>query len=179
MYCFFRDFAGPIATVIASVTAAFFIRRQWLTAVKQANIAEDQLRYNLFEKRYAIYAAAKEAINIAFAKCGEAKMPEELEALLLTFEESRFFFSENIHSFLDQLRKDIKIFLNENNHHRNYMAQNSENTTLTIRAEILKQKTDLLTLQEGLYATQQMLPQRFSSELTFPQLTGKGERHHV
>jgi hypothetical protein len=60
MYSFFKDFAVPISTIVASFTAAFtaayFVRQQWKTAEKQAETAIDQLRWNLFTKRYAIAA---------------------------------------------------------------------------------------------------------------------------
>ncbi|MGO9235998.1 MAG: hypothetical protein ACLP4V_18720 [Methylocella sp.] len=47
---FFKDF-GP--TIIASATAAYFVRQQWKTAEKQAETAIDQLRYNLHTKAEA------------------------------------------------------------------------------------------------------------------------------
>ena len=53
LYQLLKDFAGPVATVIAAATAAVFIRRQAKTADRQARTALDQLRYNLFERRYA------------------------------------------------------------------------------------------------------------------------------
>jgi hypothetical protein len=99
IYSYFKDFAGPIATVIAAAVAAFFIRRQWQTAQRQADTALDQLRYNLFEKRYAIYTAARQAIAITLAKCDQNAWPVELDALFLSFEEARFFFPDHIHSF--------------------------------------------------------------------------------
>lgn len=64
IYSILKDFAGPVATIIASITAAYFVRRQWLTAQQQADTALDQLRYSLFEKRYAIYVAARDAIDM-------------------------------------------------------------------------------------------------------------------
>ena len=66
MYQILKDFAGPTATVIASIAARvitfILASRQVNIARQQAGIASqqgqtalDQLRYNLFEKRYAIY----------------------------------------------------------------------------------------------------------------------------
>ena len=68
MYEILKDFAGPGATVAAAVTAAIitwlFGLRQSKIAQQQADTALDQLRYNLFEKRYAIYDSAKELIKL-------------------------------------------------------------------------------------------------------------------
>lgn len=64
MYYFFKDFAGPLATIIASVIAGYFIYRQSKTAEKQAETALDQLRYNLFEKRFAIYEDVKQLLKL-------------------------------------------------------------------------------------------------------------------
>jgi hypothetical protein len=56
MYHVLKDFAGPVATIIAATVAVFFTwrlgRGQLQIARRQADTALDQLRYNLFEKRY-------------------------------------------------------------------------------------------------------------------------------
>ncbi|MGA7657441.1 MAG: hypothetical protein WCA96_11750, partial [Methylocella sp.] len=61
MYQLFKDFAGPIATIIASLAAAFVA---WQLGRTQADISKSQLRtsreklrLDLFEKRYAVYIA--------------------------------------------------------------------------------------------------------------------------
>jgi len=74
MYYILKDFAGPVATIIASVTAAsvayYFaswqarIAQQQANTVKQqANTAIDQLRLNLFEKRFSIYNTARKLLS--------------------------------------------------------------------------------------------------------------------
>ena len=74
MYQTLKDFAGPVATITASIAAAlitwFFALRQMRiakqqadTAKQQADTALDQLRYNLFEKRVAIYEDIKTLIR--------------------------------------------------------------------------------------------------------------------
>lgn len=175
IYSLLKDFAGPIATIIASVTAAYFIRRQWLTAQQQANTALDQLRYNLFEKRYAIYMAARNAIAITFDKRDQDTMPDELNALFLSFEESRFFFPDHIHLFLDQLRKDIRAFLQKNFLHRKNVAQHTDPQSADIRKVLLDEEAALLALEEELYVTSQTLPKTFADVLAFPQLTRRAE----
>lgn len=74
LYQTLKDFAGPVATIIASITAAlitwFFALRQIRvakqqadTAKEQADTALDQLRFNLFERRVAIYEDTKTLIR--------------------------------------------------------------------------------------------------------------------
>ena len=83
-----KAFAGPVATILASLTAvgvtAYFARKQMQIAASQAataaaqaataagqkeiarsqrDIAHDRLKYDLFEKRYEIYLAAKKLIE--------------------------------------------------------------------------------------------------------------------
>jgi len=177
-YCFLKDFAGPIATVIASIatiiasiTAAYFVRRQWLTAQQQADTALDQLRYSLFEKRYAIYTAARNAITISLDRNDEDRMPAELNTLFLHFEEARFFFPDKIYLFLDQLRKDIKTFLSKNYLHRKHVAQWPDTQNDGQRKVLQDEESELLKLREQLYVTSQMLAKSFTDVLAFPQLT--------
>jgi hypothetical protein len=73
---FAKDFAGPIATIVAAAAAlavtAFFNRRQTAIAstqrdiaAAQRDIAADRLKVDLFEKRYEIYLAAKALLTCA------------------------------------------------------------------------------------------------------------------
>jgi len=54
---------------------------------------------------------------------------------------------------------------------RKYIELNAGNQSVEMRGEILKRQANLLTLQQELYETKQSLPQRFASDLAFPQLT--------
>lgn len=166
---------GPIATIIASIIAAsiaaYFAWRQWSTAQQQADIALDQLRFNLFEKRYAVYAAARKAIAIGFERRDEDHMPVELDVLFLQFEEARFFFPDQVYEFLDQLRRDLKVFLQKNYLHRKNVAQHTGTQNAEVRKLLLDEDADLLKLEEQLYVISRMLPKTFADVLTFPQLT--------
>jgi hypothetical protein len=57
IYSYFKDFAGPIATIVAAAVAvgvtAVFQWQQSRIVQRQTDIAFDQLRNNLFEKRCA------------------------------------------------------------------------------------------------------------------------------
>ena len=78
MYQILKDFAGPVATIIASITAAlityYFSSRQAQIAKQQADTALDQLRYNLFEKQYGIYETTKEMIKYIISECSTNNM---------------------------------------------------------------------------------------------------------
>jgi hypothetical protein len=92
MYEFFKDFAGPIATIVAA-SAAFFVtvyfnqRQAGIAAAQkdiaaaQRDIAVDKLKHDLFDRRYDIYSAAKRLIEHYIFSCKEAhraldRMPE-------------------------------------------------------------------------------------------------------
>jgi hypothetical protein len=120
MYEIFKDFAGPVATIIASVTAAditfFFASRQARiaqqqadTAKQQANTALDQLRLNLFEKRYAIYNTARELIALVVNK--PTVQGFEVLPLHATLNEAEFFFSPDICDWLRTLREQCTQLL--------------------------------------------------------------------
>ena len=123
MYQTLKDFAGPVATITASITAAlitwFFALRQMRiaeqqadTAKQQADTALDQLRYNLFEKRVAIYEDIKTLIRCLvntpktdIIDAGDV-VPHYANMI-----EARFFFSDEICSWMDELKKDCSSFL--------------------------------------------------------------------
>jgi len=63
MNVFFKDFAGPIATIVAALAAVIvtviFGLRQAATADAQKEIALDKLKQDVFERRYKVYATAR------------------------------------------------------------------------------------------------------------------------
>ena len=171
LMCLF-NIIGPVATIIASITAAsitgYFAWRQMQIARQQAATARDQLRYNLFTKRYEIYEAARKAVEITFEKRDDDRMPNAaLDPLFLKFEESRFVFekNDNIESFLAQLRKDIEAFLKKNYSHR---GRNIDQNNPAARKVSLDEEAHLRTLEEALYITQQQLPKRFAHAIRVP-----------
>ena len=101
-------------------------------------------------------------------------MPVEFDALFLKFEESRFFFSEQIYSFLEQLRKDIGAFLQANYNYR-YKVKGAQNLSqnLEVQKMLLEEEGALLKLKTALHVVQQNLPKTFAHALEFPQLTSK------
>src|SRR5277367_3393974 len=170
-------FASPIATLIAATVAAYFVRAQWKTAAQQAEIAKDQLRWNLFSKRYEIYKAASDAITLTIEKMHDDHYPQELNILFVKFAEARFFFPNDISLFLDQLRKDILTFLSVNNAYRRDKEQNEQKSDAYIRGKLLSQENNIVDLQAALYSTRSALPTTFGDALNFPQLTSPAAAH--
>lgn len=158
MYWFFKDFAAPIATIIASAVAAYFVRQQWITAEKQANTALDQLRYNLFEKRYAIYDDVKQLLRLLLNEAHKKEFrPFDVAAHYVVIDEAMFFFSSETCDWLRSVKADCQKFL-ELNAAEGTTEYNSKEAT----AAQLKLLDDF-----------NALPERFRSELSFRQLTGK------
>ncbi len=103
-YQFTKDFAGPIATVIAAVAATgitYFLGHsqtkiasaQKQIAQSQRDIAYDRLKYDLFKERYGFYVTAKHLIE----KISGNRFPlgihdPELRAMRIKLDEARFFF---------------------------------------------------------------------------------------
>jgi hypothetical protein len=122
MYWFFKDFAGPIAVIIASGTAAWITyklgmiqvgiaRRQAKTAEAQKDIAYDKLKHDLFDQRYEIYVAAKRLIEAIFdAPLGDdikRHTDPEIKRLRLKLDEARFFFPPDTRAYCETIEKHV------------------------------------------------------------------------
>jgi hypothetical protein len=153
MHGFLKDFAGPIATIIASAVAAYFVRQQWLTAEKQANTAIDQLRYNLLEKRYAIYDKLKQLILLLIR---EDKTPFDIVPYYAVVDEAIFFFSPETCAWLQSVKEDCRRYEEVSSPHH-FLYNTQEATALGVK---------LLQHFEA-------MPERFQKELGFRQLTQK------
>ena len=167
-------FVSALAVLLSVFTVLLsrqIAHQQTKIAERQASTALDQLRYNLFEKMYAVYDAARDAVAIAFEKRTEDKIPNELNTLFLRFEEVRYFFAPEIYLFLDQLRADIREFLQTNYNYRQKWLHNIDSQHAEIRKLKLDAEAELLELERALYVKQQNLPKTFEAALSFPQLT--------
>lgn len=103
-YQFAKDFAGPIATVIAAVAATgitYLLGRnqtkiasaQKEIAQSQRDIAYDRLKYDLFKERYGIYVTAKHLIEKISGNGFPLGIHDpELRAMRIRLDEARFFF---------------------------------------------------------------------------------------
>lgn len=156
---FFKDFSGPIATVVAAIVAAYFVRQQWRTAEKQADTALDQLRYNLFEKRYAIYDDVKQLLRLLLDESyNQTFNPLQVAQHYVVMDEAMFFFSPETCAWLQSVQKDCQKFLEE---HASFPT-------------VEYNSTEYGKAQRRLLDHLKAMPERFRNELSFRQLTKKG-----
>jgi len=108
-YSVVKDFAGPAATFFAAMSALYYVRRQTLTAEKQAETAIDQLRYNLFERRYAIYNDIKSFLHLLLKHSNNYDFNElKIVEHYVVMDEASFFFPPDICIYI----KNLKITAN-------------------------------------------------------------------
>ena len=156
-YSVLKDFAGPVATVIAAtaavVVSGYFAWQQSTTAKRQAETAIDQLRFNLFEKRYAVYDTIQkfldtlitaDADKLAFGAFDETPY-------FRVFDEAPFLFSETTCKWLETIRADCEAVL--------YATRQAG------AAELGSDKQ----LELGRHS--RALPERFRDDMSFRQLT--------
>lgn len=115
-YGLIKDFAGPTATVFASLAAFYlgwrFGNRQTSAVTAQAEIALDKLKYDLFEKRYEIYSAAKRLIEkVMHVRSLDKSDPDEIRSLYVKIDESRFFFPRDIQLHLQDIQSTSEKLL--------------------------------------------------------------------
>ena len=120
---FFKAFAGPIATVFASLTAvgvavtfgiiqARISRSQAETAAAQKDIAKGQLnialermKHDLFEKRFAVFEVARQLL-IRAVQHDHVDAGEIIKFNMETAD-AEFLYNEDIVDYLDSLRSRI------------------------------------------------------------------------
>ncbi len=106
IYDCFKDFAGPLATVFASLAALGvtwkFSSTQAKTAEAQKNINLDNLNFAVFDKRYEIYNATRAVIDHVKTR-DRASLDPEWRALNLKIGEGCFFFDEPTQAFLNEV----------------------------------------------------------------------------
>ena len=112
-YQFLKDFAAPIATVIASGAAAFVAYRlgqnQMMVAKAQANIAErnwqtenEKVVLELMEQRLAIYKSIQEVIAEVM-RTGKADN-DIFRRYLQATDQIPYLFGPEVETYLDQMR---------------------------------------------------------------------------
>ena len=179
-YSFFKDFAGPGATVTASITAAgvagYFAYQQAKTAKRQAETALDQLRFNLFEKRYAMYEQVKELIDLVIHqgwRPGDdinyfAKAMQRCE---VTIDEAVFFFTPTTCQWLESVRADCKALLDADWNRVQTAFFDEPDLHSFTSGEIRKRQPEEAALEGKLREYLKAMPKLFRDELSFRQLT--------
>ena len=109
VYDFFKDFAGPFATVVASVTVAL---ATFYFQSRHAHLAEQRLRLDLFEKRYAKLLDAKKLIEvITYHQDLEGIEPGLIRDLFVSLAEGQFLLSGETNFFLKKICETAEGYL--------------------------------------------------------------------
>ncbi len=177
---FFKAFAGPIAVIIASATAAWMTnkfgtiqagiaREQAKTAEaqkeiskSQRDIAYDKLKHDLFDKRYEVYSAAKALIEEIFAKSPVDEANPEIKRLRLKLDEARFFFTSDTRAFCETIEKHVYDVLVSSRAASGYDEDNPE------RQKLRDKQAEAEIALANIYP---MLAKKFERDLGFEQLT--------
>jgi hypothetical protein len=106
MYLFFKDFSGPIATIIAAFAAlsvtAYFAWHQKKIAKEQAYIAREKLRHDLYEKRYRVFYAVRKLLAGIVSQRNASE--EALRAFKIDTDDSVFLFDDNLAGDFEEIR---------------------------------------------------------------------------
>ena len=156
MYWFFKDFSAPIATIIASLTGAVFLYCQWRTAERQAETALDQLRWNLFTKRCAIYESTKDLLK-SLINNNRSTSYTAFEAIqhYTVMDEAIFYFLPETCDWLKSIQEDCQKFIEE----------------YAVRGTAEAKPREYAALQSKLIEHFRAMPERFERELRFRRLT--------
>ncbi len=167
VYQITKDFASPVATIIAAAAATYITQRlgrmQLTIAQSQRDIAFDRLKYDLFEQRYTIYTTAKKLIETI---CGNEQgiNDRKVRNMRTKIDEARFFFPAG----------ETKIFSRIELLAGEYMAAHRELYTAVnngVREQAEQQVVEKLDALTGIYKT---LPSDMEAALGFSQLTRRG-----
>lgn len=106
LYQFFKDFAGPTATIIAAIAAVsvtvYFAWHQKKIAKEQADIAREKLRLDLFEKRFRVFDAARKLLcEVAVHRRAS---DDNLRAFVIGTAEAVFLFDDDLSGYLVEIR---------------------------------------------------------------------------
>ncbi len=168
MYELFKDFAGPAATFVAAIAAivvtAIFNVAQLRIAKSQRNIALDKLKYDLFEKRYEIYEAAKALLEyIPFISDLQKSDATKIRSLYVKIDEARFYFPPDIRAVLDATHNCCELFFS-------HLAER-DRLNIDDRERWSQLAETLAQDQSALRAIYASLPEKFETSLAFSQLT--------
>ncbi|MBA4016487.1 MAG: hypothetical protein C0483_04810 [Pirellula sp.] len=109
------DLLIKTATAAATITLGYFA---WKIATRQAQIAGDKLKLDLFDRRYAVYVAINDWINDLQ---GRVVPDAEYTAHIKKIEPARFVFGIEVNEWLKSLRKKAR----QMNHARRILTQTS------------------------------------------------------
>ena len=152
------------AAGIAGLITFIFARLQVRIAKSQRDIALDKLKFDLFQKRYEIYDAAKRLIaHVMLVSDLEHSDPTKIRELYVTLDEARFYFPPAIIQLLTNLHAICERFFA-------HLAQREQISTDD--TALWNAMADTLSAdQSELRAIYASLPEKFETALAFKQLT--------
>ena len=168
MYAILKDFAGPVATLVAAVTAivvtTIFSRSQLLIARSQRDIAYDKLKFDLFKERSAIYKATRDLLEyVPFVTDIAKSDATKIRSLYITLDEARFFFPPDICRHLDAIHERCEAFFT-------HLAER-DRISIDDNEKWAELADTLAKDQAALRAYFAELPKTFATSLAFDQLT--------
>jgi hypothetical protein len=108
-YQIFKDFAGPIATIIAALAAlsvtAYFAWHQKKIAKEQADIAEEKLRLDLYDRRFEIFSSIFDFHTAVILWEGSPEQQKARQRFFRAYQSSGFLFKKE--SGIEDLLKKV------------------------------------------------------------------------
>jgi hypothetical protein len=152
LYQFFKDFAGPIATIIAALTALrvtwYFSSRQQKIAQEQADIAREKLRHDLYDRRYRVFDAARRLL--AQITSQRIASDEDLRRFVIDTGDAVFLFDDDTDAYLKDIRSRAQN-LQSLDHLMEPMPVGPQRTSFVNKSE--EQFTWLVSQLDGLVDT--------------------------
>lgn len=97
---FFKSFAGPFATITASVVAGsiaiYFAAHQKNISFQQKEIAKEKLRLDLFDRRYKVYESIFDYYNALVGWTGTEEQEAANKRFFRAYQESKFLFGKDV-----------------------------------------------------------------------------------
>ena len=157
MYEILKDFAGPVATFIASVTAAWvtwhFGSWQAKIARQQADLAEERVKLDKFDRRFAVFDATRELIRIVMQQSHADQ--EQIFDFRMKTRDAIFLFDDYLSTYLKEFAdKAWDIWLIED-----------EINATTSKAETARLLERQRTLKDWIRSQHEPLADRFSPYL--------------
>jgi len=139
MYQMFKDFAGPIATIIAAFAAAYFARQQMV-------IARDKLQHDIFyrqhDRRVAVFEATRKFLAASLGNISE----DEIRTYGLCALDAQFLFDDKLcmYRYLRKIHQQVA----ELNAAKSSMEHKPSGDEKAAFARIAKEKSDWI-IQQG------------------------------
>jgi hypothetical protein len=102
IYQVLKDFAGPAAAIIASVTAVFVTYR---LGKEQSRLAREKLRLDLYDRRWKVFRSVFDFYYVMIAWTGTDEQKLVRDQFFMAYQESSFLFEPA--DGIEQILKDL------------------------------------------------------------------------